>query len=452
MSIESSSSAASFSGLGIAPRILETLARLKLTTPTPIQAKSIPVALEGSDLLGIAQTGTGKTLAFTIPMVQRLAQGQRDRGLVLVPTRELALQVEKTVRDIAYPFGMRTAVLIGGASMYNQVGDLRRNPAIIIATPGRLMDHLEQKTCELFDTRALVLDEADRMLDMGFQPQVERILRTVPKDRQTMLFSATMPESILKLTTSYMKLPVRIEIAPQGTAAEKVQQELFIVRQEAKEKLLIHILEEHAGSVLLFMRTKHHARKLTRNLRDRGFTAAEIHSDRTLGQRRDALEGFKNGRYRVLVATDIAARGIDVKGIELVVNYDLPDDVENYIHRIGRTGRAGREGKAIAFATPDQGGDVHQIERIMKKNLEVRTHPQVEPERFSHRPGAGPAHRAQRPQGPGRSNRPFRPGGRPQHRGPSHPNDSRGGFGGGGGFAPRRSDRRPGPRRPGRHF
>ncbi len=447
MTAEAPQSAASFFGLGIAPRILETLTRFNLTTPTPIQAKSIPVALEGSDLLGIAQTGTGKTLAFTIPMVQRLAQAQGGRGLVLVPTRELALQVEKTVRDIAQPLGMRSVVLIGGASMYNQVGELRRNPRIIIATPGRLMDHLEQRTIDLFDTRVLVLDEADRMLDMGFQPQVERILRSVPKERQTMLFSATMAESILKLTTSYLKLPIRIEIAPQGTAAEKVQQELFIVRQEAKEKLLMHILEEHAGSVLLFMRTKHHARKLTRNLRDRGFTAAEIHSERTLGQRKEALEGFKNGRYRVLVATDIAARGIDVKGIELVVNYDLPDDADNYIHRIGRTGRAGREGKAISFATPDQGGDVNQIERIMKRTLAVRTHPEIMPERFDHRSGGG------RP-GPGR--RPQRPMGRPQHRdsrggggfggGQGRPGGSRPSFGGGG------SPRRPGGGRPGRHF
>lgn len=411
MTAEAPQSAASFFGLGIAPRILETLTRLNLKTPTPIQDKAIPAALEGADLLGIAQTGTGKTLAFTIPVVQRLAQNP-GRALILVPVRELAIQVEKVVRDIAQPLGMRTAVLIGGASMYNQVSDLRRHPRIIIATPGRLMDHLEQKTVELFDTRILVLDEADRMLDMGFQPQVERILRTVPKERQTMLFSATMPESILRLTTSYMKLPVRIEIAPQGTAAERVSQELFIVRHDAKEKLLMHLLGEHAGSVLLFIRTKSSARRVTRNLRDRGFTAAEIHSERTLGQRREALEGFKNGRYRVLVATDIAARGIDVKGIELVINYDLPDDIDNYIHRIGRTGRAGSEGKAITFATPDQGSDVHQIERVMKKNLAVRTHPDFAPERFSHSAGGGSGHRPHRG--------PSRPSYRPPHRGGQH--------------------------------
>ncbi len=489
MTAEAPQSAASFSGLGIAPRILETLTRLKLTVPTPIQAKSIPVALEGPDLLGIAQTGTGKTLAFTIPMVQRLAQNQNSRGLILVPTRELALQVEKTVREIAQPFGMRSVVLIGGASMYNQVGELRRNPTIIIATPGRLMDHLEQRTADVSATRVLVLDEADRMLDMGFQPQVERILKTVPKDRQTMLFSATMPESILKLTTSYLKLPTRIEIAPQGTAADRVSQELFIVRQDAKERLLMHILEAHAGSVLLFIRTKHQARKLTRNLRDRGFTAAEIHSERTLGQRKEALEGFKSGRYRLLVATDIAARGIDVKGIELVLNYDLPDDMDNYIHRIGRTGRAGREGKAISFATPDQGGDVHQIERLMKKPLEVRTHPDVEPARFDQRSGGGPSRgpqRGGRPSGGQRprqggygpprqgggsygpprqgggygGGRPSSGGSRPQHsgQGQGHSSSSRPHFGHGGSssgssFGPRRPGSRPGgDRRPNRSF
>ncbi len=385
-----------FYGLGIAPIILETLERMKFKTPTPIQHSAIPVAIEGKDMLGIAQTGTGKTLAFGIPMVQRLAQYPTGKAVVLVPTRELALQVDETLRKIGTPFNLKTVILIGGMNMGAQIQGLRKpNTRILIATPGRLLDHLEQRTVHLNDVKIAVLDEADRMLDMGFAPQIERIMRYIPKERQTLLFSATMPQEILSIATHYMKLPIRIEMARSGTAAEKIVQEIFIIRQEAKRNLLTKLLQQYQGSVLIFARTKIGARKITRGLRDMNFTAAEIHSDRTLGQRREALEGFKLGRYRILVATDIASRGIDVKGIELVINYDLPDDSENYIHRIGRTGRAGREGRAITIATPDQGSEVASIERLMRIKLPIVTHPEFSAESFA-KFGPGSSGMAQR--------------------------------------------------------
>jgi ATP-dependent RNA helicase RhlE len=374
---------------------------MKFKVPTPIQAKAIPMALEGKDVIGIAQTGTGKTHSFAIPMIQRLAQKQ-GMGLVLAPTRELAIQIDEAFQMITRDFGMRTACLIGGAPMPPQVAALRKDPRIVIATPGRLIDHMSQWNVVLDDTIMLVLDEADRMLDMGFAPQIEKILRFVPKDRQTMLFSATIPKEIMQMAAHHMKLPVSVEIAPSGTIAERLTQELFIVRKEAKMPLLGKLLAQYHGSVLLFSRTKHNARKITRSIRDFGHSAAEIHSNRSLPQRREALEGFKSGKYKVLVATDIAARGIDVTGIQLVVNYDLPEDAENYVHRIGRTGRAGHKGHAISFATPDQKGDVHDIEKLIRTSLPISKHPEFSTDQFdqgahaSSRPPTGPR-RHQRP-------------------------------------------------------
>lgn len=363
-----------FYGLGIAPKIIEILTRLKFKVPTPIQYKAIPIAIEGKDVVGIAQTGTGKTMAFGVPMMQRMLQGF-DRGLVMVPTRELALQVEEALFKIGSSLNLKTAVLIGGASMFMQVKALRRNPRIIIATPGRLNDHLGRQTLFLHDFKIVVLDEADRMLDMGFLPQIEKVLKLLPQERQTMLFSATIPEKIIKIASKYMKLPVGVEIAKSGTAAKNVTQELFIIKKEEKSQLLCKLLEQYRGTVLLFSRTKRGAFRITKGLRALGYSAAEIHSDRSLNQRMEALEGFKTGKYRILVATDIAARGIDVKNIELVINYDLPDDAENYVHRIGRTGRAGHEGRAISFATPEQRNDVRSIEKLMQKALPVVRHP-----------------------------------------------------------------------------
>jgi len=371
-----------FYGLGIAPKILDILERIKFKVPTPIQLKAIPLAIEGKDIIGIAQTGTGKTHAFAIPIVQRLAQRQ-GTGLVLAPTRELAIQIDEAFQGIAYSFAMKTACLIGGAPMPPQVQALRKNPRVVIATPGRLLDHMGQWNFIPDEVAILVLDEADRMLDMGFAPQIEKILRFLPRERQTMLFSATIPPEIMEMAAKYMKLPVCVEIAPSGTTAERVTQELFIVRKEAKERLLSKLLMQYHGAVLLFSRTKHGARKITAAIRQMGHRVAEIHSNRSLSQRREALEGFKSGRYKVLVATDIAARGIDVTGIELVINYDLPEDAQNYVHRIGRTARAGHKGHAISFATPDQSHDVRDIEKIIRTTLPVSKHPEVSGEQFT---------------------------------------------------------------------
>lgn len=369
----------SFYGLGIAPNLLESLARLKFTTPTPIQQKTIPLGIEGQDVMGIAQTGTGKTLAFGIPMIQRLAQ-LGGRGLVLVPTRELALQVQQHLAEVDRK--IRTALIIGGASMHKQIEQLRRHPRILIATPGRLIDHMKQRNVSLKDVSILVLDEADRMLDMGFMPQIQEILRTVPKNRQTLLFSATMPSPIVRIASDFMKLPVQVEVAKSGTVAEKVTQELFIVRKEAKKKLLAKLLNQYHGTILLFSRTKIGAAKIVRMVMNAGHSATDIHSDKSLAQRRQALDGFRSGKHRILIATDIAARGIDVSGIELVINYDLPDEAENYIHRIGRTGRAGDKGHAISFATPDQRNEVKRIETLMEAVIPLSEHPEMPLEKF----------------------------------------------------------------------
>ncbi len=366
-----------FGGLGIAPKLLDVIYGLGFKTPTSIQHKAIAPAIEGKDIIGIAQTGTGKTLAFGIPLVQKILRDNKGKGLIILPTRELAIQVEETIKKIGKAFGIKTAVLIGGSSMYQQVHDIRNNPHVIIGTPGRIIDHIQQRTLSMHDVSILVLDEADRMFDMGFAPQIKKILDVVPKNRQTMLFSATMPDGIVKIATSHMKLPVRVEIARPGTTADNVEHELFVVKREQRLPLLKKLLVDYKGSVLVFVRVKHGARKICDNLRAIGVSAAEIHSNRSLNQRKEALEGFKLGRYRVLVATDIAQRGIDVKNIELVINFDLPEVAEDYVHRIGRTGRAGMSGKAISFAMPDQGGTVREIERLTRVYLPISKLPDL---------------------------------------------------------------------------
>ncbi|MCK9431996.1 MAG: DEAD/DEAH box helicase [Candidatus Omnitrophica bacterium] len=384
-------SGVTFFGLGIAPKILDILEKMKFKVPTPIQLKAIPLALEGKDIVGIAQTGTGKTHSFAIPMIQLLAQ-KKGVGLVLAPTRELAIQIDEAFQEFSRAFGMKTACLIGGAPMPPQVQALRRDPKVVIATPGRLIDHMSQWNFLPDSVVMLVLDEADRMLDMGFAPQIDKILRFLPRERQTMLFSATMPKEILNIASKQMKLPLSVEIAPSGTTAEKVTQELFIVKRESKTQLLKKLLAQYHGAVLLFSRTKHNAKKIVRSIRDMGYSASEIHSNRSLAQRRDALEGFKSGRYKVMVATDIASRGIDVTGIELVVNYDLPEDAENYVHRIGRTARAGHKGHAVSFATPDQGQDVRDIEKLIKATLPLSKVAELTLDKFGESADKGSAH------------------------------------------------------------
>lgn len=371
--------ASDFYSLGIAPNILAVLDKLNFKIPTPIQEKSIPLAIEGKDMIGIAQTGTGKTLAFSVPMIQASLRGKQ--GLVVLPTRELALQVNEVFHKIGQSLGARTAVLIGGEFIGHQIQALRRNPQIVIGTPGRIIDHLEQKTVSLKSIAVLVLDEADRMLDMGFAPQLKRILQQLPRDRQTMLFSATMPQDIIAIARTHMKFPVRIEVAPTGTPPTKITQELFFVEKQDKPRLLEKILTEYRGSILIFSRMKFGAKRIAAHIRALGYAAAELHSNLSLNQRKKALEGFRNGAYRILVATDIASRGIDVKGIELVVNYDLPQSPGDYVHRIGRTGRIGGAGHAISFAMPNEKGDVRGIERLIRATLPLSKLPQLPPSR-----------------------------------------------------------------------
>ncbi len=362
------SSEPSFNNLGLDTPILKVLNKLKFITPTPIQAQAIPDGLKGEDIIGVAQTGTGKTLAFSLPIIQRLIR-HGGRGLILLPTRELAIQVDEALRQIAKSFGLRTAIIIGGAVMRFQKLDLRKNPHVIIGTPGRIINHIEEKTINLSDVNILVLDEADRMLDMGFAPQIKKILHVVPKDRQTMLFSATMPSEIVQMAAQHMRTPVHVEVARQGSTAEGVLQEIYIVTRNQKRTMMEMLLRRYKGTVLVFSRTKYGAKKICRDLKKSGFTVAEIHSNRSLPQRKQALEGFKKGKYRVLVATDIAARGIDVSDIELVLNYDVPEFAEDYVHRIGRTGRAGKKGLAITFIMPSQSDKLRKIERLIETKL-----------------------------------------------------------------------------------
>ncbi len=370
-----------FSDLGICKEILEVLKKMNLHTPTPIQQKTIPIALKGKDLIGVAQTGTGKTFAYGIPMLERILNTQ-GVGLVIAPTRELALQVEENIRRLGSSMGIRTAILIGGESLDRQLYSLRKNPNVVVATPGRLIDHLTRRTFRVNQVNTLILDEADMMLDMGFAPQLKEILRQVPTNRQTMLFSATMPDAIVRIATLHMKLPVSIEVAPSGTTASEVDQEIFIIKNEDRFKHLQTILKDYSGSVLIFVRTKHGVNTLTLKLRAGGHRAIEIHSNLSLSRRRKALMDFKSKKERILVATDVASRGLDVKGIELVVNYNLPDNCEDYVHRIGRTGRAGHLGKAITLATPGEQRQIKIIERLINKDLKQTKFVQAHEEKF----------------------------------------------------------------------
>jgi len=370
-----------FSDLGIKENFLAILKQEGFNVPTPIQHQVIPGALQRKDVVGVAQTGTGKTLAFAIPMIQHLIS-HKGQGLVVVPTRELALQVERSLKHVGVSLGLRCAVIIGGVPKYGQIKALKNNPHVVIATPGRLVDLMEQRVYALNQVNTVILDEADRMLDVGFLPQIKRILQSVPKDRQTMLFSATMPKSISLLASAFMKMPIRIEIAPQGTTVENVEQEVFVVLKNHKMRLLDSLLDKYKkDKILIFSRTKHGAKRIARDIRNMNHTATEIHSNRSQAQRKAALEGFTKGRFRVMVATDIAARGIDVRDIGVVINFDLPDYPDAYVHRIGRTGRAGRYGKALSFVTPSQKADVRKIERLIRKSLPVLSLPSLPPER-----------------------------------------------------------------------
>ncbi|MFH2036075.1 MAG: DEAD/DEAH box helicase, partial [Candidatus Zixiibacteriota bacterium] len=343
--------------------------------PTPIQKESIPAGLNGDDIIAIAKTGSGKTIAYGVPLLQRLYNFKTGTALILVPTRELATQVDEAIKAINRNIKIRSTVLIGGASISMQMRALHRNPRIVIATPGRLMDHIERGTVDLSNVKIFILDEADRMLDMGFIPDVKTIIKSLPDKHQTMLFSATMPAEIEAIAGKLMENPTRVETDRSGTTPVEVSHEMFFIESHDKKRLLAVQLKQYTGPVLVFTRTKRMASKLTDKIKNMGFAAAEIHSDRSLEQRRAALEGFKRGRFQILVATDIAARGIDVSGIELVVNYDMPANSEDYVHRIGRTGRAGKAGHAISYASPTQKSWIRNLEKFMKIKLPMSTLP-----------------------------------------------------------------------------
>jgi ATP-dependent RNA helicase RhlE len=356
-----------FSQLGLAPAQLRACESLGYTEPTPIQRQAIPVVLEGRDLIGCAETGTGKTAAFLLPIIQKLSERALPgvRVLVLAPTRELAAQIQQNYTELNRVKNNRSVTVIGGANMRAQIADLRRGAAVVIATPGRLLDLTERGALNLSTVQTLVLDEADRMLDMGFLPAIRRVLSLIPAKRQTLLFSATMSPEIEKLARTTMKEPKLIEVNTRGRAPILVEQTAYPVAQESKTALLLDLLErEKFERVLVFARTRRGAERLSHILEARDHKVNRIHSDRTQPQREAALKGFRDGRTRVLVATDIAARGLDVDAVSHVINYDVPSAPEDYVHRIGRTGRAGNQGRAITIVTPVDELSMRAIERL----------------------------------------------------------------------------------------
>ena len=359
-----------FEELGLSKKGLSALEAAGFEAPTPIQAQAIPPALAGKDVIGAAATGTGKTLAFVMPMLERLAGKVGTRGLILAPTRELALQIHEQIEKFRNGYHLRAAVVIGGVGMGPQTHAFAKGTEIIVATPGRLNDHLDSRTAKLNEVEILVLDEADRMLDMGFLPQLKRILKHVPHKRQSLLFSATMAGEVAEFARENLKDPVKIEVARSGTTSERATQQVFLVGQEEKTALLLALLAQDDLSTLVFTRTKRRADRVAKDLLRAGHKVAVIHADRSQGQRRNALDSFKSGEARVLVATDIAARGIDVAEIGHVVNFDLPHVPEDYVHRIGRTARAAASGRASSFASPEEGDLLRGIEKFTRKTVQ----------------------------------------------------------------------------------
>lgn len=361
----------SFHALGLSEPVLRNLTKAGFIEPTAIQAEAIPHALAGRDVLGCAQTGTGKTAAFVIPLIERLAAepSGHPRALILVPTRELAIQIQDTIDTLGRHTNVYATTLVGGADMQAQVRGLRQHPNILVATPGRLLDHMWNGTVNLAQMKILVLDEADRMLDMGFAPQINQILDALPEERQTLLFSATMPDDLNRLAQANVKNPVRVMVARPATTADGITQAVHHTTHDSKPTLLVSLLQKERETVLVFTRTKHRADRLGRVLGSAGHKVAVLHGDRNLAQRRSALEGFKRGAFRILVATDIAARGIDVANIGHVVNYDMPYCPEDYVHRIGRTARMNATGRATSFVTAEDGGQLRAIEELLGQSV-----------------------------------------------------------------------------------
>ncbi|RDJ00019.1 RNA helicase [Dyella solisilvae] len=375
----------SFESLGLAPALLRALAEQGYANPTPIQAAAIPVVLEGADLLAAAQTGTGKTAAFALPLLQHLSQGapattRRPRALVLTPTRELAAQVHDNLRDYGKHLRISSTTIFGGVSMGPQMQALRRGVDVVIATPGRLIDHMQQRSLDLSGIEVLVLDEADRMLDMGFLPALKRILAALPRRRQTLLFSATFAPPIKALAMQFMHEPREVSVTPPNTVATTVTHHVHPVDAANKRELLLHVLSQDSRrQTLVFSRTKHGADKLVRYLETAGMRAAAIHGNKSQNARTRALSDFKTGRITVLVATDIAARGIDIDQLPIVINFDLPMVAEDYVHRIGRTGRAGADGMAVSLVSHDESGLLRDIRKLLKQDIAVSEVPGFEP-------------------------------------------------------------------------
>ncbi len=362
-----------FSDLNIENKLKKSIKLAKFKTPTPIQSQSIPISLEGKDVLGTAQTGTGKTLAFTIPMLNKLLRDKQAMALIICPTRELATQVMETVLKLNIrEIGIGNALLIGGESMQKQLRQLKKRARIIVGTPGRINDHIERKSLNLSKVNYLVLDETDRMLDMGFTPQIEVILKFIPKDHQTLLFSATLPENILKISQKYLNNPERVSVGSLSTPIEKIKQETFQITADKKYHELINQLVERSGSILVFVKTKHGADKIVKRLKYDGHKADAIHGNLRQSKRDRVIRGFRNGNSRILIATDVAARGLDIPVIKHVINYDLPQVPEDYIHRIGRTGRAGKDGSALTFLTNSDRSMWRSIQKLIDPDFKVK--------------------------------------------------------------------------------
>ncbi len=407
----------SFQTLGLAPALLRALNEQGYSEPTPIQAAAIPPALEGRDLLAGAQTGTGKTAAFALPLLERLyvsarqpTQARAPRALILTPTRELAAQIQDSMRAYGKHLGARSTTVFGGVGINPQIDALRRGVDILIATPGRLIDHIQQRTVDLSRIEVLVLDEADRMLDMGFLPSIKRILGHLPRqNRITWLFSATFAPEIKALASEFMRTPIEIQIAKPNSVAATVTHRVHPVDSARKRDLLLHLLENDARQTLVFGRTKHGADKLAKMLDKAGLRAAAIHGNKSQNQRTRALADFKSGKIHVLVATDIAARGLDIDQLPLVINHDLPMVAEDYVHRIGRTGRAGAEGMAISLVSHEEEGLLRDIRRLLKQDIEIAPIAGFEPSRPIRTDDGASARPTQKP----RQGRPG--GGNPRH-------------------------------------
>ena len=383
-----------FESFGLRPELLRALADRGYTTPTPVQSHAIPGVLAGRDMLAGAQTGTGKTAAFTLPILDRLSRAgraARPRALVLVPTRELAAQVAESVRHYGTHLPLRSAVIFGGVGMQPQIDALRRGVDIVVATPGRLLDHAGQRTVDLGAIEVLVLDEADRMLDMGFIHDIKRVLRLLPAQRQNLLFSATYSNEIRELAQRLLHDPLEVEVARRNAAVDSVEQRVFRIDKDRKRALLSHLIREGQwAQVLVFTRTKHGANRLTKQLETDGIGAAAIHGNKSQTARTRALADFKGGRITALVATEVAARGLDIKELPYVVNYELPNVPEDYVHRIGRTGRAGATGKAVSLVASDESGLLRDIERVLGRRLETVELPLISTPALVPQPAASP--------------------------------------------------------------